>query len=84
MMSKPDFVPGKNESEERREIIRTTYEKALAAGDKKVWYIDGETLLEGRERAACTVDGCHPNDLGFYRMALKVEPVLREMLGINQ
>ena len=27
-----------------------------------------------------TVDGCHPNDLGFYRMYRTVLPVLRKAL----
>lgn len=38
---------------------------------RQVWFLDGETLLEGRDRSGCTVDGCHPNDLGFMRMGPK-------------
>jgi len=26
------------------------------------------------------VDGCHPNDLGFLRMANTLEPILKHML----
>ncbi|MFQ9872350.1 MAG: hypothetical protein ACLRVT_04860 [Oscillospiraceae bacterium] len=29
-----------------------------------------------QDRDACTVDGCHPNDLGFYRMAHTLRPVV--------
>jgi len=29
---------------------------------------------------SCTVDGCHPNDLGFYRMAMGMLPSLKELL----
>ena len=31
----------------------------------------------------CTIDRVHPNDLGFYRMASVVEPVLREIFDIR-
>jgi hypothetical protein len=64
----------------RRDIVRKTYENAIASGDKKVWFIDGESLFEGDLRDACTVDACHPNDLGFFRMYAKVLPVLKDAL----
>lgn len=67
-VSKPDFHPG-TADEQRREIVRATYQKAAAEGDHNVYFIDGETLFEGEWRDSCTVDGCHPNDLGFSRMA---------------
>ena len=66
-MTKPDFY-GDAEGERRLEIIRGTYSRALAAGDRKVAFVDGRKLF-GRLQAECTVDGCHPNDMGFYRMA---------------
>jgi lysophospholipase L1-like esterase len=69
------------ECRSRRDIVRATYENAIASGDKKVWFIDGETLFEGDLRDSCTVDGCHPNDLGFFRMYAKVLPVLEKALA---
>ena len=64
----------------RRDIIRSTYERALARGDKNVYFIDGPTLM-----ALCgdegTVDTTHPTDFGFYSMASAVSKVLREILG---
>jgi len=63
----------------RREIIRKTYENALAAGDKNVYFVDGGELFEGEEWDGCTVDGTHPNDLGFYRMAMRIG---KELEGI--
>lgn len=68
MVSRPDISSDKK-WEQRAEIIRTTYENAIADGDKNVMFINGKTLFEGDMRESCTVDGCHPNDLGFYRMA---------------
>ena len=32
------------------------------------------------KRAECTVDGTHPNSLGFMRMAEKIYPVMKEAL----
>ena len=60
----------------RREIIRRTYENALAAGDKNVWFIDGSKLIDTES----TVDRTHPTDHGFILMANGIEPALREAL----
>ncbi len=63
----------------RREVIRTTYEHARAAGDRNVYFIDGESLWGGADWDLCTMDGCHPGDLGHFRMAQQVEPVLKKI-----
>ncbi len=68
-------------SAERREIIYNTYKTALAEGDNLVSYIDGSTLFGTLDRELCTVDMTHPNDLGFYRMAKTVKPVLEKCLN---
>ena len=44
--------------------------------------IDGETLFEGDWRDSCTVDGCHPNDLGFACMAKVFSDAIEKMLGL--
>lgn len=64
----------------RREVVMQTYLNAVAAGDRRVWFVDGRELLGTEDRDACSVDGCHPNDLGFYRMFKAVLPVLKEAL----
>ena len=81
MMSRPDFHNGLL-NVERRAIIKKTYDNAKARGDGRVWFIDGETLFAGEDRESCTVEDCHPTDLGFFRMAKTVEPLLREALAI--
>lgn len=58
----------------RREVIIKTYENALARGDKKLLFIDGTKVFEeagklGIAADSCTVDGVHPNDVGFACMA---------------
>ena len=64
----------------RRDVILQTYETALAEGDRNVSFIDGSELFAGEEWDACTVDGTHPNDLGFYRMAMRIERELKALL----
>lgn len=65
----------------RREIIRETYQHALAAGDKNVYFVDGAEIFAGADWDACTVDGSHPNDLGFFRYADCLEKYLRPLLS---
>ena len=64
---------------ERLEIVKATYEKLRAEGDENVYFIPGTELCE-----ICgdhgTVDGCHPTDLGFYSMAMRVIKELEKIL----
>lgn len=80
IMSKPDTNFSSTDNE-RRDIVKASY---LAVKDKhpKVQFIDGGTLFGSDFRESCTVDGCHPNDLGFYRMAKAVIPALEKALGL--
>ena len=71
-----------DDKDRRREIIRATYENALRRGDKNVYFIDGGHVFDGPFADSCTVDGVHPNDLGFYRMAQSLIPVLKRALNI--
>ena len=64
---------------ERREIVRETCAWAAAQG-ARIWFVDGAFLLGDKGRDSCTVDGIHPNDLGFWRMAEAVYPCLQEAL----
>lgn len=68
------------EQEARREVIRTTYRNALEAGDRNVYFIDGSTLTWRFGGDSGTVDGCHPNDLGFMCMALGIGEVIQKVL----
>lgn len=80
MVSKPDFY-GSQAEKDRREVIKTTYNNAIAAGDKNAYFIDGELLFGKTERDLCTVDRCHPNDIGFLRMADIIYPVVKQVLS---
>ncbi len=79
MMSTPnyDHMP---EADERREIIKATYENAKASGDKNVYFIDGKDFFGDEERQFCTTDTTHPNDYGFHKMARVIEPVMKKIL----
>ena len=61
-------------------VIYDTYVRAKNEGDENVYFIDGRTLFGTELRELCTVDGTHPNDVGFYRMAKTIYPVLKEIL----
>ena len=78
IMSKPKFYPSPADIK-RKECIRTTYENAKANGDENVYFIDGKELMSipGIEG---TVDSTHPTDLGFYSMATRIRPLLKELL----
>ena len=76
MMSRPTRT---SEYKRRREIVRQTYENAIARGDKNVYYLDGMSFFNKGARPYTTVDEVHPNDYGFYLMARKVKGALRKI-----
>ncbi len=69
------------EDEIRRKIVARTYQHALSEGDRNVYYVDARTYFSGKDRALCLIDGIHPNDLGFYRMAEAIYPTMKEILS---
>lgn len=79
-MSRPDVDKDRGDAEARKKIIRQTYENAVREGDHRVWFLDGGTFFGEQGRGECTVDGTHPNALGFMRMAEALYPVLEEAL----
>lgn len=65
----------------RKEIIEASVKCAMAEGDKNIYFVDGNTFFPKDAVDNCTVDGVHPNDLGFYFMAKKLLPVIEEVLS---
>ena len=65
----------------RRDIVKATYDHAVAAGDKHVYFVDGLSFFDEIPHKYCTVDGTHPTDLGFHLMYKKVLPVLKQALA---
>lgn len=78
MMSRPRFLVTAV-VERRINVIRSNYENAKAAGDENVYMLTGPELM-AIAGADGTVDGTHPNDLGFYSMAQAVYAVLSKVL----
>jgi hypothetical protein len=79
-VTKPDFDSNPSENTKRRDIVYRTYMEALRAGDGNVYFVDGESLYGTTDRDSCSVDGCHPNDLGFMRMAEVICPYVDRAL----
>ncbi len=79
MMSRPQFEQT-TDVLTRLEIVRATYDAALAAGDKNVFLLDGKQLMALAEFDG-NVDHCHPTDLGFFSMAQAMAPVFEKVLG---
>lgn len=52
-------------------------------GDVNLHFLDGSTLL-GNQWHECTVDGVHPNDYGFMKMADGIELCLRQILHLDK
>ena len=81
MISRPDIRLGeRSEVPGRRNVIKNSYEKAVASGDKNVYFIDGSKFFEGLNADECTVDGIHPTDLGFHRMSEIIGDLLKKVL----
>lgn len=87
MISRPDFntysakgVLKTDASIRRRDVVIDTYRAARDAGDKLVWFIDGESFFSGPDECECTVDGIHPSDIGMLKIA---DTVHRAMIRIQ-
>lgn len=73
----------------RKEIIIQTYINAQKRGDKNVRFLDGSAVFEHAKKLgvaadSCTVDGVHPNDLGFACMAYVFEKEIRSCLRFTK
>ncbi len=75
MMTRP-FDGDEENVRARREVVLETYNNALNCGDKNVYFIDGEKMKDIMGGFSGTVDGCHPNDLGFMCMAKALETII--------
>ena len=54
--------------EDCKRIEIENVERCQAGGDENIYFIDAE-FFQGEDFWECSVDGVHPTDLGFYRMA---------------
>ena len=76
MMSAPNYDRLTQDQTVRRDVIAASYERAVAEGDKNVYFVDGKKYFATFNADSCSVDGTHPNDHGFFVMA---EAVIDQM-----
>ncbi|MBS1826003.1 MAG: SGNH/GDSL hydrolase family protein [Acidobacteria bacterium] len=67
------------QAREKNRALRAIYEKLKAEGDRNLYYVPGANLL-GLDGEG-TVDGSHPTDLGFLRMADEIGPVVGQVIA---
>jgi hypothetical protein len=61
-----------------RQALRTAYERLRASDMANLHYVPGDDLLGCDDEA--TVDGSHPTDLGYFRLASTLQPTLELIL----
>ncbi|MBT6148199.1 MAG: hypothetical protein HOH74_22380 [Gemmatimonadetes bacterium] len=66
--------------QERARAQEQVVEQRSVGGEQGLHFLDGSKLLGGADFHECTVDGSHPTDLGFLRIADGLEPVLQAIL----
>ncbi len=83
MITRPNYWTNPRTQEDilvRRDIIMKSYLKARETGDKNVWFIDGMSFNVAPHTYELSVDGVHPNDAGFVRMADTIGTFIRHIL----
>lgn len=71
----PDVRKG---NQDKNTLLQELYEQIKGQDQSAIAYVKGETLLGSDGES--TVDGVHPTDLGFVRIADAIEPALRNVL----
>lgn len=79
MMSKVSMDRCLDNPNQRRETIIKTYRNAIDSGDKNVYFWDGNKEFAPYANYG-TVEGCHPNDYGFYGMAESLSKLIKNIV----
>ena len=79
ILPRPNY--GVTDEDARHQIIKKTYENAVAAGDKNVYFISSRELMDDCKYEG-TVDNCHPTDAGFASMAKAVSEVIEKIFEV--
>lgn len=74
------YSPTQRDFVQSNRCIMETCMRGWAEGDENLYYLDGGGMFGDEDADACTVDHTHPNDLGFYRMAQHIRPILYNIL----
>ncbi|MFD0959238.1 SGNH/GDSL hydrolase family protein [Paenibacillus chungangensis] len=77
------FYGERRELNNHRKLIQIeNVKQRRAEGDSNIHFVDGSKLLGDDFASECTVDGIHPTDLGFLRMAQSLAPIIRPLLRL--
>lgn len=79
LATRPNRNGTNQEIQQRIEVVRQTYETARNQGDRNIYFVSGQDMLNSFDPGMFTVDGCHPNDFGFFCMAEAFEAILRPL-----
>lgn len=63
----------------RRDFQKDFVEKRNINGDNNISFIDGSLFFDD-DAGEYSVDGCHPTDLGFYTIAKKITPIIKQII----
>lgn len=80
IMPRPNY--GVTDTDARHKIIKATYDNAVEAGDKNVYFISSRELMADCKYEG-TVDNCHPTDAGFASMAKAVGAVVEKIFEVE-
>lgn len=79
LMTRPKYHISKVELQRNR-VIYDTYEKAVAAGDKNIYFIDGRELFLPGAAEHSLIDNLHPTDLGFFGIYSRMLPLMQTLV----
>ena len=75
------LIMANDDVKRRQEIIKRTYDNAVKRGDENVYIVLGSEFFPEELRCDFSVDGCHPNDIGFRYMADAMKPTLEKIIA---
>ena len=78
MLSAPRVIKTA-EGDERTQVIKDTYDHAVASGDKNVAFLSGEEILRPIASVALA-DNIHPADIGFWAISQAICQQIQKML----
>lgn len=81
LLSRPKYYLD-GDDKARLEVIRETYNRAVAEQDRRIYLIEGPDMIDEDVREQSLIDHCHPTDCGFLSMARHIIPVMKEALGL--
>lgn len=73
----------KQENKKRVQVIEETMKYADRMGDRNVFFINGDNLIDNSKRKKYLEDDRHPNDLGMELIANKIEHIVRERIVLD-